>query len=57
MKKEGKILDDEADIVRVAALARVKAEAEAKERAAEEVSADIRASMEAERSERERAEF
>ena len=57
MKKDDEMLDDEADIVRVVALARVKAEAKAKERAAEEVSAEIRASMEAERSERERAEF
>ena len=37
------MLDDEADIVRVATLDRVKAEAEAKEREAEEVSAEIRA--------------
>ena len=47
------MINDEADIVRVSALARVKAEAEAKDRAAGEVSAEIRASMEAERSERE----
>ena len=51
------MLDDEADIIRVAALARVESEAKAKERAVEEVSAKIRARMEAERSERERAEF
>ena len=38
-------------------MASVKAEAEAKERAAEEVSANIRTSMEAEQSERERAEL
>ena len=41
------MLDNEADIVRIAALARVKSKAEAKERAAEEVSAKIRASMKA----------
>ena len=51
------MLDDEADIVRVAALARVKSESEANERESEEISTDIRARMEAERSERERAEF
>ena len=49
------MLDDEAYISRVSALVRVKAKAEAKERAAEEVSAKIRASMAAERSEIERA--
>ena len=42
------MLDDESDIIRVAALARVKAEAEAKDRAAKEFSAEIRARMEAE---------
>ena len=36
---------------------RVKSEAEVKERAAEEVSAKIRARMEAKRSERDREEF
>ena len=51
------MLDDEANIVRVAALARLKAEDEAKDRAAEEVSAEIKDKMEAERSERERAEL
>ena len=35
------MLDDEADIVRVATLDRLKAEAESKEREAEEVSAEI----------------
>ena len=48
------MLDDEADIFRVSALARVKAEAKANERAAEEVSAKIRSSMEAKQSEIER---
>ena len=42
------MLNDEADIVRVIALARVKAKAEVKERAAEEGSAEIRVRMEAE---------
>ena len=42
------MLGDEADIVRVADLYRVNTEAKAKERAAEEVSTEIRASMEAE---------
>ena len=51
------MLNDEAGIVRVAALAREKDEAEANERAAKEVSAEIRARMEAERLEREREEF
>ena len=51
------MINNEADIVRFSALARVKAEAEAKERAAEEVSAEIMASMEAERLEKERSEF
>ena len=49
------MLDDKANIIRVAALARVKAKAEAKERAYEEASSDIRSRMEAEKSERERA--
>ena len=57
LKKEEEILDDGADIFRVAVLARVKAEAEAKERAAEEVFAGIRARMEAEQLEREMAEL
>ena len=48
------MLNDEANIVRFAALARVKSEAEAKERAAEEVSAEIRARMKANRLERKR---
>ena len=39
------MLDGESDIVKVTALARVKAEAEAKERADEEVLANIRARM------------
>ena len=51
------MLDEKADIVRVAALARVNSEAEAKDRADDEVSAEIRSRIEAERSERERAEF
>ena len=38
-------------------MARVKSEAEAKERGAKEVSAEIRDRMEAGQSERERAEF
>ena len=38
-------------------MARAKAESEAKKRADEEVSAEIRSRMEAERSEIERAEF
>ena len=46
------MIDDESDIVRVAALARVKAKGESKEREAEEVSAEIRARMEAGRSEK-----
>ena len=48
------MLNDEADIVMFSALARVKAEYKAYDRAAEEFSADIRARMEDERSERER---
>ena len=40
MEKEEEILDDKADIVRVSALARVKAEAEANERSAEEFGQD-----------------
>ena len=51
------MLNDQANIFRVAALARVKAEAGTKERAADEVSANIKASMEANRLERERAEL
>ena len=51
------MLNDEADIVMFSALARVKAEAETKERAAEEVSDEIRASMEAKQPERQRAEL
>ena len=50
------MINDEADIVRVTDLTRVKAEVEAKERAEEEVSDEIRASMEAKRLEREREE-
>ena len=49
------MLNDKADIVRIAALTRVKSEAEANERAVKEVSAQIRARMEAGQSERERA--
>ena len=49
------MLDNEASIVRVSALARVKAGAEANERSAEEVSDEIRDSMEAKLSEREKA--
>ena len=48
------MIDNKANIFRVADLDGVKAEAEAKERAAEEFSADIRARMEAERLDRER---
>ena len=51
------MFDDETDIVRVTDLARVKAEAEVNKRAAEEVLDENRDRMEAERSERERAEF
>ena len=51
------MLDDEAKIVRFSALDRVEAEAEAKERSAEEVSSDIRSSMKAGRLEREREAF
>ena len=51
------MLDDEANIVRVSALAKVKAEEEAKERETEEVSANIKDRMEAELSERDREEF
>ena len=51
------MLDDKANIVRVADLARVKAEAKVKEREAEEVLSDIRARMEAERSDIERTEL
>ena len=57
LKKEDEMLDNEANILRFSALDRVKAEAEAKERAAKEVSAEIRASVDAEQLERERAEF
>ena len=46
-KKEEGIIDGEADIVRFAASARVNSEAEAKDRVDEEVSANIRARMEA----------
>ena len=49
------MLDDKSDIVRVAALTRVKSEAEANERAVKEVSAEIRARMETGQSERERS--
>ena len=48
------MIDNETDIVRVAALDRVEAEVESNGRADEEVSVKIRASMETERSERER---
>ena len=41
------MLDDGDDIVRVAALSKVKAEAEAQERLSKEVLAKIRASMQA----------
>ena len=51
------MLDEEDGIVRFAALAMVKSESKAKEREAEEVSADIRARMEAELSEREGGGF
>ena len=51
------MIDDKADIFMVAALARVKDDAKANERAAKEVSAEIRAKMEANRYERERAEL
>ena len=51
------MLDNEANIVRVATLDRVKAYAKAKEREAGEVSSKIRARMEAKRLERGRAEF
>ena len=57
LKKEDGMLGDEADIGRFSALDRVEAEAEAKERSAEEVSSDIRSSMKAERLERERGAF
>ena len=56
-KKEVEILNDEADIVRVAALDRVKDKDKANERAAKEVLAKIRARMEAEQSERKRVEL
>ena len=46
------MLDNEADIVRVASLDRVKADAEALERATEEVLGKIRARMEPNQSER-----
>ena len=49
------MLNNEADTVSVAALARLKAESKARERAAEEVLDEIRARMEAERLEIERA--
>ena len=47
MKKEEEMIDEEADIVRLSALARERAEAEANESSAKEVSSEIRASMEA----------
>ena len=51
------MIEDEADLVRVSALAREKFDAEANEMASEEVSAETRSRLEAERSERERVEF
>ena len=51
------MIDNKANIFRVEALVRMKAEAEANDRAAEGVSYEIRAMMEAEKLERERAEF
>ena len=43
------MLNEKADIVRVAALERVESEVQANEKAAKEVSTEIRASMEAKR--------
>ena len=51
------MIDGESNIVRVAALSILKAKVKANERTAKEVSAEISARMEAERSERERTEF
>ena len=55
VEKEQLFLNAKADIFRVTTLARVKAGAEANERSAEEVSDEIRDSMEAKLSEREKA--
>ena len=57
MKKRKTNLNGEANIIRVSALARVKYEALVYERADGEVLAEIRARMDAEKSDRDRAEF
>ena len=51
------MLDDGDNIVIIYALDRLKSEAKSKAREVKEVSAEIRARIEAERSERERADF
>ena len=57
VEKREERLNYEAEISKVSTLARVKAEAEAKERAAKEISSKIKARTEAEPSERERVEL
>ena len=57
IEKEEEMLDDGDNIVIIYALDRLKSEAKSKAREVKEVSAEIRARIEAERSERERADF
>ena len=57
VEKEEERLDDEANIVRVATLFRVKSGSKVKEKASKEFLSNFRARMEVKQSERERAEF